>query len=164
MGLFDLFKSKKEIAEEGLTEQEQDRAFKAVEIAGIAMRFQFEKAILLGGADFKEEIIENSYAFAFGMLVASLDGQGIAWEKSPYASIKFVEAWMNDSGDHKDAARIMLHLGMEGKYSRFREAGMQAFIRFINDDEDLYRPMDFAYALGLRPVPKSMESNDFDKI
>jgi hypothetical protein len=135
---------------EGLTQAEKEIAFGVAEVAGTVMRLQFECAARFGIGR-ASEAIDQSYAFAFGVLTEALRAKGISWEKSPFVSIRFTEVYMPDAKDHKTQARLIFHYGMHKEFTAFRLAGEEAFRRFAaSDDSDPPPTDDLARALGFK--------------
>jgi hypothetical protein len=136
--------------QDGLSPDEREVAFEAARIAGIMMREQLRVATLIGGSAKAEEHTWAIQAFAFGALVAALQGQGVPWEKSPYVSTHFAQAYMPDYDDHIELANIILHFGVEMEYQKYRVAGELAFTRYIDGSprDTAPFPDDLARALG----------------
>jgi hypothetical protein len=150
MGLFAFLKTKKEASSDVLTKEESEIAFQATETAAVLMRSQYECAVLLSGQEYKSEVIEFSFPFAFGILISALEGAGISWIKAPHVGIYYIEKWLQSSEDSKALIQIMLKSGTEKKYSKYRDAGMQAFSNFIHhDDNKPYKAKELAQIIGI---------------
>ena len=114
------------------------------------MREQLRVATVTGGAKRTEEKVWPVQAFAFGVLVAALQGKGIPWQKSPYVCVRFAQAYMPDYGDHIELANLLLHFGVEASHQKYRLAGELAFARYVEGEEKDTPPFadDLARALG----------------
>ena len=138
MGLFNLLGNKKRAVSEVLSQEESEVLLQIAETAGLLMRSEYESAVLLLGQEYKSDVIEFSFPFAFGILIAALEGAGISWMKFPYIGINYIEKWMQSSADSEVLTQIMFKSGTEDKYAKYRDAGMRTFANFINHDEDLF--------------------------
>ena len=135
---------------EGLGVAEKEVASEVARIAGTMMREQLRVATVTAGAERMKEKMRPIQAFAFGVLVAALQGKGIPWQKSPYVSVRFAQTYMPDYGDHIELANLILHFGIETPHQKYRLAGELAFARYVESEEKDAPPFadDLARALG----------------